>query len=234
MSTQKSTYWSVTINNPTEADDENVQQALQKGWKVEGQKEKGENGTIHYQIALRTPNQQRFSAVKKAFPRAHIEIARNPLALKQYVAKEETRVGELPENSEYYPSLSKLWDLIYKYGADNLIWDMVQVPEIVVVFEKHWEIEEQLKKDPLAWFDYTINALIEEGYHVESMASNPQNRFAWKTYWKSLLIRSALKDWEECRRKEENARTNVETQSSDEETEIQSAQIPLEEDNLYD
>lgn len=234
MSTQKSTYWSVTINNPNEADDENVQQALQRGWKVEGQKEKGENGTIHYQIALRTPNQQRFSAVKKAFPRAHIEIARNPIALKQYVQKEETREGELPDNSEYYPSLSKLWDLIYEYGNDNCIWDIGELPHNVVVFPKHWEIQYQLKNDPLAWFDSVINALIQEGYHVESFASNPQNRFAWKTYYKSLLIRSALKKQKEYEANKQNASPPMETESSDEETEIQNAQIPIEEDYLND
>lgn len=39
--------WSVTINNPTEADEDSIHRARQKGWKVWGQKEVGEEGTEH-------------------------------------------------------------------------------------------------------------------------------------------------------------------------------------------
>lgn len=108
---QRSTYWSVTINNPTSGDEENINQARQRGWKVEGQQETGEEGTRHYQLSVKTP-QVRFSALKKQFLRAHIEIARNPIALQQYVQKEETRTGQLPIQSDRYPSLVKLWQLI--------------------------------------------------------------------------------------------------------------------------
>lgn len=95
----RATCWSLTINNPTKSDEEWIQQARQKGWQVEGQLEKGKEGTEHYQLMVKTP-QVRFSAVKKQFPRAHIEIARNPAALAQYVAKEETREADLPKASD--------------------------------------------------------------------------------------------------------------------------------------
>jgi len=110
----RATCWSVTINNPLPADDENIALAKQKsGWKVEGQLEKGENGTPHYQLMVKTP-QTRFGSIKKAFPRAHIEPARDIKALSKYVSKEETRIGTLPLNDKY-PSLTVLWDLFYGF-----------------------------------------------------------------------------------------------------------------------
>lgn len=78
--TDRATAWSLTINNPTEADEENIQHARQKGWKVIGQLEQGENGTKHYQLLVKTPR-IRFGGVKKEFPRAHVEVARNVAAL---------------------------------------------------------------------------------------------------------------------------------------------------------
>lgn len=92
--TQRATMWSITINNPTAEDREAIELARQKGWKIEGQFEKGEEGTLHLQLAVRTP-QLRFSTMKKHFPRAHIEIARNAAAFLQYVNKADTRVGLL-------------------------------------------------------------------------------------------------------------------------------------------
>lgn len=97
--TDRGTCWSLTINNPTQDDEDAIHIARQKGWKVEGQKERGEQGTEHYQLMLRTP-QVRFSAVKKQFPRAHIELARNPSALATYVSKEETRLQPLAQTNQ--------------------------------------------------------------------------------------------------------------------------------------
>ena len=61
----RATCWSITINNPLPADDENIARAKQRsGWKVEGQLEKGENGTPHYQLMVKTP-QIRFDPLRK-------------------------------------------------------------------------------------------------------------------------------------------------------------------------
>ena len=91
-------HWLVVINNPTAEDDINIDRARQKGWKVVGQKEMGKEGTEHYQLYVHS-TQQRFSGIKHAFPRAHIEVCRNPDAVKQYSQKDETRVGALPQSN---------------------------------------------------------------------------------------------------------------------------------------
>ena len=82
--------WSITINNPT---DDDVRCDV-PGWSLEGQYEVGAEGTRHFQGILKTGKQVRFSAVKRVFTRAHIEVARNKKALEAYVHKEDTRVGE--------------------------------------------------------------------------------------------------------------------------------------------
>lgn len=175
---ERASCWSFTINNPTQADEEAMALARQQGWKVEGQLEKGENGTQHYQLLLRTP-QVRFSAVKKAFPRAHIEIARNPAALASYVTKEESRVAELPQTQDKYPSLSKLWSLIFEFFNE---YD----PAIISCLESGgWKKD----KTALENFDHAIHMLIRDGYHVETMAVNPQIRSAFSKYHAALYFR---------------------------------------------
>ena len=169
----RGTNWSITINNPTPQDEEYIALARQKGWKVEGQLEQGAEGTPHYQLLVKTP-QSRFSALKKAFPRAHIELARNVKALETYVKKDETRIGELPTSSEKYPSLSKFWELICDRIKD--------VNEYGCQFANPRRHLEQL--------DDAVRLLIEEGYHVESLAVNPSTRSIWNQFSFSIQKRT--------------------------------------------
>jgi hypothetical protein len=53
----------------------------------------GEEGTEHLHIMIVNFN-RRFSAIKKLFPRAHIERPRNPVQSWLYVLKDETKVCE--------------------------------------------------------------------------------------------------------------------------------------------
>lgn len=183
--TKRSSVWSVTINNPTSGDEECLALARQMGWKVEGQLEKGEEGTPHYQLCVRTP-QVRFSAVKKAFPRGHVEAARSAPALKRYVEKEEGRLAPLPTTQEMYPSLSKFWDLVVQHiDADN--W------YTIAVWQGLEEWNERKAGGPLLTPDLAltraVNDLIADGYHIESLAVNPQVISAWRKYHKGLILR---------------------------------------------
>jgi len=166
----RATCWSVTINNPIMADDENIARAKQSsGWKVDGQLEQGENGTKHYQLIVKTP-QIRFATIKKAFPRAHIEPARNHKALAEYVHKDETRIGSLPANDKF-PSLTALWELFDEY----LRTEQEAVPT---------------GEGALVVFDQFISTYIELGYHIETMGVNPQIRSSVKKYLPSIIFRT--------------------------------------------
>lgn len=181
--TDRATAWSVTINNPTPQDDECIALARQKGWRVEGQKEQGESGTVHYQLLVKTP-QVRFSAVKKSFPRAHIEVARNVRALETYVTKEDTRQGQLPSTQERYPSMSKLWELISDYLYESDYSKYFRGPgDLYIPGTSREEVV-------MAMFDDAILQLICDGYYVETLGVNPQVRCAWKKYCSAILTRT--------------------------------------------
>lgn len=170
---ERATCWSVTINNPTKTDDENIAMVKQKsGWAVYGQKEVGANGTEHYQLMITTP-QVRFSAVKKAFPRAHIEVARDRKALTKYVNKEDTRVAGLPTDNKY-PSLQTLWDMFAEFVNNKKYRCLIDTSP-----DRRLEI-----------FDDFIRDAIDKGFMVETMGVNPQMRSSVKQYGENIVFRS--------------------------------------------
>lgn len=176
MSHDRGTCWSVTINNPTKSDDEWIAQARQKsGWKVHGQKEVGEQGTEHYQLMVTTP-QVRFSALKKAFPRAHIELARDRTALSKYVVKEDTRVASLTITQDKYPTHSKLMEW---YGE-----------EFTRYGEERGGVDNH---EYLKIFDQMVDRKIREGYYVESYAVNPQIRSAVQKFGRAINFREMVR-----------------------------------------
>lgn len=169
----RSNCWSITINNPTQTDEYNIGLARQKGWKVEGQLERGEQGTEHYQLILRTP-QVRFSAVKQVFPRAHIEVARNVQALKAYVQKDETRLASLAIDQSKYPSQLQLfqWFSSYWYSING----------------------EKKTNNNLEIFDLMIAQKIAQGYMIGAEVMNPQIRAFINKFGDQLARRHRRQD----------------------------------------
>lgn len=174
-STERANCWSITINNPT-TEELNVQ--LNPGWTIQGQMEKGKEGTEHYQAILTTP-QVRFSAVKKLFPRAHIEVARNRLALQKYVQKDETRIATVATRSGD--------ELITPYNINGYIVERWS--------DSLWDEYQSKFKDKLIgevyliMIDGIISKMIREGLVCEYVGVNPQFRSAWKTYGDAILSR---------------------------------------------
>lgn len=179
-------HWSVTINNPKDDDEENIASARARGWTVEGQKEVGENGTPHYQLYVNTRTQQRFTALKKVFPRGHIEAARNPKAVKQYVHKEETRVAELPNSDKYVTSLTRFWELVVDELTDGDADKRHRIcGDTLEPYHARFE--------PLKALNYAVDRLLRKGYYcVETMCVNPQTRSAWKELWQGIAARREL------------------------------------------
>lgn len=164
MSAPKSCCWSITINNPTAEDHTKVAllQTLKwvKEWK--GQLEKGAEGTEHIQGMLRTEH-IRFTQVKKALPRAHIEVARNAIALSQYVEKSDTRIGTI---EGYKPMTPKEF-----YKA------LLATPR-------------EAEEENLHFCDRVAKKAIEDGaVGLEYWISNPNIRSALKNFLSSILIR---------------------------------------------
>lgn len=192
----RATCWSVTINMKTtkrETADEWIHVARSKGWKVHGQIEQAPTtGTLHYQLMVETP-QTRFSAIKKAFPTAHIEICRNKAALAQYVEKEDTRVAGLVQENDKYPSVAKFWRLIYKFYdvEDDSGWDLADDQEVMFCDADR---QRELEKDPLAFLDQVTAELIRQGYVVDHIITNPAVRSFWKKFYAAILYRTRETD----------------------------------------
>jgi len=160
--------------------DECIQQARAAGWQVEGQLEKGEEGTDHYQLMVSTP-QVRFSAIKKMFPTAHIEVARKPQALKAYVHKEDTREGMLPEQTKFYPSVNKMWELMFD-------WTTKEYPDYFESMIK--EFQRMSAEKRLRDLDERAAGLIEHGYFVEHHVVNPQVRSGFAKFAPEIIRRT--------------------------------------------
>jgi len=178
-STERATCWSITINNHT--DEELICDI--PGWRLRGQPEIGKEGTRHFQGMLTTP-QVRFSQVKKQFPRAHIEIARDKTALAKYVQKEDTRAGEytdqgIPTLWEYQTIVANEWnnDVFESRRDDDAYAKRFKYDSGSIAME---------------YVDEICAKLIESGSKgLEFVAINPMWRSAWKKFYASIIKRHA-------------------------------------------
>lgn len=209
----RATYWSVTINNPTSSDEDCLHRARGMGWEVVGQIEEGDNGTPHYQLAVNTKSQQRFSALKKVFPRGHIEAARKPLALRTYVKKEETRIAELPNSERYVNSQKRLWELV----TDEL-YRAPKEHRISMTSLEPWWVQ---SFDPIEALEYAGDQLIRKGYYcVESLIVNPQTKSAWKLFWNALIHRVELDRQTDRQTEESSCVVDIPTHETEEREDI--------------
>lgn len=187
----RSSAWILTINNPTELDDECIQTARRRHWKCVGQKEKGADGTPHYQFVVRT-GQVRFSAVKKLFPRAHIEPCINPHASEVYCTKEDTRIGSLPPEEGHFPTMNQVYELWWGWlVAEEYPHYSSKTTDCLVLFHPGGEDVRVKDGDALLWvFDKFVRSAIANGERVEVLAVNPQVRSSIKKFGFAILKRT--------------------------------------------
>lgn len=184
----RGTCWSITINNPVEGD---YKCDLPAGWKLTGQMEVGETGTEHYQGMLKT-TQVRFSAIKKVFPRAHIELAKNAKALEKYVHKVDTRAKEVADNVSTIPTLFDYQGIIASMWVEEEFqrrWNAV-----VQDATEHVKPSNLPDMDVVAmrYIDSLVATDIENGRRgAEFIGINPMWRSSWKLFWRSIITRHA-------------------------------------------
>ena len=179
--TKRGTCWSITVNNPRPGD---LTPNFPGGWYLTGQMEKGEEEeTPHYQGMLKTP-QVRFSQVKLYFPRAHIELTKNPRALAKYVHKEETRVSEVDDHSSQIPTC---FDYMVTVAQD---WNDSNFKLHCATYTDEQVMKLGVDEIALRYTDTIVAKDIANGTRgVEFVASNPMWRTAWKKFWKAIIIR---------------------------------------------
>lgn len=199
--TERSSHWSITINNPTEQDNVDIKNLQSLSWfkSFKSQMEEGKEGTKHIQGYLQT-SQQRFSTIKKALPRGHIEVARNVKALVKYVEKIDTRFEERETVNKVIPTL---------FEFAERVASVLNVNDIMEQYEEQFNLETLMKmnlgerieyldtcKTPdqifILMLDKSIDYCIR--YHglkgVEFISINPMFRESFKKHWRSVLDRS--------------------------------------------
>lgn len=178
---ERATCWSITINNPIDSEYKSVQ--LPAGWVLMGQLEQGAEGTVHFQGMLKTP-QVRFSCVKKTFPRAHIEVARNPQALQQYVNKEESRVATVETRTSDIPTVFSYQSIIASQWSEDE-WEAFVMDEMKLQGKKYDRGEAVLK-----YVDRLVSLDICRGRKgAEFIGINPMWRSSWKKFYRAILDR---------------------------------------------
>lgn len=185
--TTRATRWSLTIWMPPhtrEGAQEMIVNAVNQhiGWSVEGQVEKGaESGKLHLQLMLKTP-QCRKSIVCKAFPSVHVESARNPEALANYVHKEDTREGEFKTIENKLIQFKDVRNEFFEWIANEIDFEMYP--------QQSWE-------ERMEYWDKFISKCIVEGKEVDLIGVNPQYRSCIGKYWHAYVRRQTDRQTEE-------------------------------------
>nr|WAE43163.1 MAG: replication associated protein [Cressdnaviricota sp.] len=188
---QRGTCWSVTINNPSPGEE----RCDMPGWKMTGQFEVGTTGTRHWQGCLQTP-QVRWAAVKKMYPRGNISLARNEIALKNYVRKEDTRASAIVSSGVV--NIFQFQDII---AGD---WKVEEFNSYLELFKNRDRGEVAL-----IYCDGLVRQRIRAGQRgAEWIAMNPLWRSVWKNFYADIIERYASSLRPSCSESEGELRTH--------------------------
>lgn len=148
-------------------------QAMPNDWSLEGQMEMGKDSDekLHYQLLLKTP-QTRGTRIQKFFPKCYIDEAQKYHALKTYVHKVNTRVGEFKTVENRSPQWSTVCDKFF----DWLLCEQPETGFFGVVDEERMRL-----------WDKFIGISLEEGMRVDIIGVNPQYRSCIGRYWLNYM-----------------------------------------------
>lgn len=117
--------WFFTFNNPQMAEAQLVQELDKLGCeKYCFQREKGAEGTEHYQGCIYFKNPKEFNALKKWNTSIHWEKCKNWKSACDYCSKEDTRIGDI--YSKGLPKPLKIIEKLYPWQEE--LWASLQLP----------------------------------------------------------------------------------------------------------
>lgn len=179
MDSIRASWWSITINNPTEEDRTRLREHPSFVKMLKYQDEEGKEGTLHIQGAVQTA-QVRASAMKVWLPRAHIEVARDKQALLKYVEKAETAVAgtQVVVKADYLAMDSALLAIA------------INRPSYTEFKYSHRPKEHEFE----SWeYWRAVNEILQEKPKMVGLFTNPQLLRAW-IHTRSVWIRSLYLD----------------------------------------
>lgn len=179
MPKDASACWSVTVwedEFPLIEDSSNFPSFVTKVYG--GREECPSTKKIHFQGAVLCKSQQRFSAIKKWLPTAHIEPARQKDALIKYAMKDDTAVGEKMEhrNPREFLTMAKALRKIASYVFCNMEQFVLRQDQYANKHGTKWTMKISMEED----FWWAVNRLLRsEDEENISLYSNPQLLRAW-------------------------------------------------------
>jgi len=151
MSSEKSTWWSVTAFNDEILLLENSEYPEFVAKVHGGREECPTTKKEHFQGALQCRRQVRLSQLKSWLPRAHFEPARDRLALKKYVMKEETAVGEkktIDNNVQHVTMESLMVKMAHYWDEEAFIEDWNKSENTKLSFKSvYWKMVNRILED---------------------------------------------------------------------------------------
>jgi hypothetical protein len=166
MTTERSTWWSVTAFNDEIASLKDTERYPIFVKTIHGGLEKcPETGTIHFQGAIQCHSQQRLSAFKSWIPTAHLEPARSAEALRRYAMKADTAIENKEVRKAALPHFT--CQEIMSRVAYELVGSSLDVTDSQT---DTWKAG--------------INMLLSHTPELAGQLQNPSNRGFWKlTQW---------------------------------------------------
>lgn len=179
MDSIRASWWSITINNPTEEDRARLREHPSFVKMLKYQDEQGKEGTLHVQGAVQTA-QVRASAMKAWLPRAHIEVARDRQALLKYVEKAETAVAgtQVVVKADYLAMDSALVAIAINRPSSTEFRYSHRPKEHEFEIWEYWE---------------AVKRILEEKPKMVGLFTNPQLLRAW-IHTRSVWIRQVYLD----------------------------------------
>lgn len=182
--TDKGTWWSITAFSQQEIDLLNGTEYPEWVSKVYGGMEScPDTGRLHFQGAIQARRQVRFSQVKSWLGTAHIELARNKEALRKYVMKEETAVGDksVHQNATPYYRAHDLLELLAKHWINAEMDDQSYIVDNKLNLKaQYWDL---------------VKIILETDRTLISAFMNPSLEKAWcntASFWKKSVEPGAI------------------------------------------
>lgn len=180
--------WILVINNWSDEEWQETLNIFKTAVDYVLAKEVGTQGTRHLQCCVKWKNPRSFSGMKKAFPRAHIEVCKNWKASVQYCKKDgDYSCGhvETDHKDEYTRYMvQKYKDTVWKPWQQNIIEIINSEPDERTVYW-FWEPEGNIGKSYLCkYLDWKYDAIIANGkqadvfnqyrMHLEEVKTQPK------------------------------------------------------------
>lgn len=181
MDTIRSSWWSITLNNPTEEDRQTVKGPPPRWLKmIKGQEEVGENGTHHLQMVANT-EQIRASQLKAWLPRSHIEAPKSQKHkenLINYVHKDETAVANSRFEIRHREEQHNLTMASVMTLLGELAWTQERMKEEIdkrAADGKKFKLEDLYKDE----FWEAVNIIVADQENLISVFTQTQYLTAW-------------------------------------------------------